>query len=84
MQLVVGSSNHMLSSNHRLVVQSCPSLVLRSGIGFRTQITCGGSALGEEAREDWLNEGPENDLGATCLRESHPQDEDELEGVVES
>jgi hypothetical protein len=30
-----------------------------------------------------VDKGSENDLGAVCLRESHPQDEDEFEGIVE-
>ncbi len=38
----------------------------------------------EEAGEDRLNEGSEYNLGAVRLGESHPQDKDELEGVVES
>ena len=42
----------------------------------------GGATLGEESREDWLDEGSEQDLGTTSLRQSQPEDEDELEGVV--
>jgi len=43
----------------------------------------GGGAAGKVAGEDWLKEGAEDDLRASSLWESHPEDEDELEGVVE-
>ena len=53
-------------------------------IRLRSELSRGGAGLGEEAREDWVDEGPEQDLGSGGLRKSHPEDEDELEGVVES
>ena len=37
----------------------------------------------EVAGEDWLNDGAEDDLSTACLRQGHPEHEDELEGVVE-
>jgi hypothetical protein len=65
-----------------------PILLLRLGselrrIRLRSEISRGGAGLREEAREDWVDEGTEQDLGATSLGKSHPEDEDELEGVVE-
>ena len=38
----------------------------------------------EEAGEEWLNDGSEDDLGTTGLGKGHPQDEDEFEHIVES
>jgi hypothetical protein len=84
MQMVVESSNHALSSNQSQAVHTCPLLALGSGVGFRTEISGSGPALREEAGEDWLNEGSEHDLSAIGLRESHPQDKDEFECVIES
>lgn len=52
-------------------------------VSLRAKVGSGRTALGEEAGEDRLDEGTEDDLGTTGLRKSHPQDEDELEGVVE-
>jgi len=43
----------------------------------------GWGAAGEVAGEDWLEEGAEDDLGTAGLGKSHPENEDELEGVVE-
>jgi len=45
---------------------------------------CGlNGALVEEATEERVEEGVEDDLGTASLGKGHPQDEDELEGVVE-
>lgn len=75
----------------------------RGPVGLAAQVVGGGALVLEEAGEDGLDEGAEDDLGAAVmrqyvfrialswgwmqdlpgLRESHPQDEDELEGVVE-
>lgn len=52
-------------------------------VSLRAKVGSSRAALGEKAGEDRLDEGAEDDLGATGLRESHPQDENELEGVVE-
>jgi hypothetical protein len=73
-----------LSSHHSLSFKYVRLLAFGSGIGFGAKISGSGSTLGEKAGEDWLDEGSEDDLGPTCLRESHPQDEDEFESVVES
>jgi len=54
-----------------------------SSICLRTEFGGSGTGLREEARENWLNEGTEDDLGTAGLRERHPKDENELEGVVE-
>jgi hypothetical protein len=91
MELVVESSNHVtsschpafLSSYHAVVNTSC-SLALGSRVDFRTKVSRGGPALGEEAREDRLDKGSENDLGAARLGKGHPQDKDEFESIVES
>lgn len=63
-------------SNVFLTGSSWPSQLL-------AKVGSGRAALGEESREDWVNEGSENDLSATCLGKCHPQDQDELECVVE-
>jgi hypothetical protein len=52
-------------------------------IRLRSEFSGGGAGVGEEAREDRLDDGSEQDLRATSLGESHPEDKDELEGVVE-
>jgi len=57
--------------------------VLSGRLGLGTEVGGGGAGLGEEAAKEWLDEGVEDDLGATSLGKSHPEDEDELEGVVE-
>jgi len=56
---------------------------LASRVDLGAEVGRGGASLGEVAREDWLDEGAEDDLGSSSLREGHPEDEDELEGVVE-
>jgi len=43
----------------------------------------GGGILLEEAGEERRDEGVEDNLGAVGLGKRHPQDKDELEGVVE-
>lgn len=72
-------------------------------VSLGAKVGSGRATLGEETGEDRLEEGTEDDLGATVfvsyksrarvvrllwpnlpgLRESHPQNEDKLEGVVE-
>ena len=37
----------------------------------------------EEAGKDWLDKVAEDNLGASGLGKGHPEDKDELEGVVE-
>ena len=79
---LVTSSSDQLSSHHPLF-RYARLLALGSGVGFGAKITGSGPTLGEEAGKDRLDEGSEDDLGPTCLRESHPQNEDEFESVVE-
>jgi len=55
---------------------------LLSLLGLGLKVLRGGAG-GEVAGEDRLEEGSENDLSASGLGKSHPEDEDELEGVVE-
>ncbi len=60
-------------------------LAFHSSIGSVADIAGGGAltlAL-EEASEDWLKERSENDLSTVGDWEGHPQDQDELENVVE-
>lgn len=76
------------------------SVGLASRVSLGAEISSNGSRLGEVAREDGLEEGAEDDLGATdevladiigCLSlvhlrslgKGHPQNQDELESVVE-
>ena len=40
-------------------------------VGLRTKVRSGGPGLGEEARENWLDEGTEDDLSATVTSVSH-------------
>jgi hypothetical protein len=59
------------------------NLLLRLGcVRLGSEISSGGAGLGEEAREDRVDKGSEQDLSTRCLRKSHPEDEDKLEGVV--
>lgn len=58
-------------------------LSLASGVDLGPQIGGGAASLGEEAGEDGLDEGAEDNLSAVCDGKSHPEDQDELEGVVE-
>lgn len=43
----------------------------------------GRCVVGEEAGEEWLHEGAEDNLGAVGLGKGHPENEDKLEDVVE-
>jgi hypothetical protein len=66
------------------LVGASSNLLLRLGcVRLGSEISGGGTGLGEEAREDGMDKGSEEDLSTRCLRKSHPEDEDELEGVVE-
>jgi len=56
---------------------------LASGVGLSAEVGGSGASLGEVAREDGLEERAENHLSTSSLGKSHPEDEDELEGVVE-
>jgi len=59
-------------------------LAFQSGIGLVADIAGGGTlALLKEARENWLEERAEDNLSAVGHGQGHPQDQDELEDVVE-
>jgi len=60
-----------------------PLLAFESSIGFASNICRSAATLAEESREDWLDERPEDDLGPIGHGKSHPQNQDELEHVVE-
>lgn len=82
-QLLIESLDHRSSSQSSTDVSDVYQLLaLGSGIGFRSKISRGGSTLGEEAGEDWLDEGTKHDLSATCLGKSHPHDKDKFKCVV--
>jgi len=51
-------------------------------LGLSLEVLRGGGGGGEVTGENRLEEGSENDLSASSLGKSHPEDEDELEGVV--
>jgi hypothetical protein len=75
------------------------SVGLASRVNLRAEVGSSRARLGEVARENGLEEGAEDDLGTTIkcqsksessgvsalrsLGERHPQNEDELKGVVE-
>lgn len=58
-------------------------LVFEGSIRLASDIGGSVTSAAEEAREDRLKEGSEDDLGTVGGRESHPQDENKLEDVVE-
>jgi len=58
-------------------------LVLCRGVSLRSEISRCRAGAGEEPSEDWLDDGSEDNLGAIGHWKSHPQDEDELEDIVE-
>jgi len=58
-------------------------LAFESSIRLASYIGGSVPSAAEEAREDGLKEGSEDDLGTVGDRESHPQDENKLEDVVE-
>ena len=59
-------------------------LAFKSSIGLTPKVGRCSPRLGEETGEDRLDQGAENNLCAICHWERHPEDEDELEDVVES
>jgi hypothetical protein len=59
------------------------SLAFHSRIGLASEIGGGTFGAGEEAGEQWLEEGAEDDLGAVGHGEGHPEDQDEFEDVIE-
>jgi hypothetical protein len=50
---------------HAAVAASLRSVRLASRVGLGAEVSGGRAGLGEVAREDWLEEGAEDDLGAT-------------------
>jgi len=64
-------------------IATSPLLALHSRVGLTTKVGGSRAGLGEEAGEDWLDEGAEDDLSSTSHWEGHPEDEHELENVVE-
>ena len=58
-------------------------LAFPSGVGLGPEVGGSGTSRREEAREDRLDDRAEDDLGAVRHRQGHPQDKDELEGIVE-
>jgi hypothetical protein len=58
-------------------------LAFASSISLGPQISSGAASRGEEAGKDRLDEGAEDDLGTVRHGQGHPEDKDELEGVVE-
>lgn len=58
-------------------------LAFHGSIGLAPKIRGCRSRLREEAGEDRLDQGAEDNLGAVCHWEGHPEDEDELEDIVE-
>jgi len=52
-------------------------------LSLSLEVLGGGGTGCEVAGEDGLEEGSEDDLGTSGLGKRHPEDEDELEGVVE-
>lgn len=60
-----------------------PLLAFRGLVGLAAEVGSGRLRLAEEAREHWLNDRSEHELGATGGGEGHPEYEDEFEGVVE-
>jgi hypothetical protein len=58
-------------------------LAFRRGVDLAAEVGSSRAGLREEAGEDWLNERSEDDLGAVGHWEGHPEDQNELEDVVE-
>jgi hypothetical protein len=58
-------------------------LAFESSISLASNVCGGATTLAEEAREDRLNEGSEDDLGTASDWEGHPEDQDKLEYIVE-
>ena len=49
-----------------MITAALRSVGLASGVDLGAEICGGRAGLGEVAREDWLEEGAEDDLGATA------------------
>lgn len=59
-------------------------LAFHSSIGLAPKVGGCRSSMREEAGKDRLDQGAEDNLGAICHWEGHPEDKDEFEDVVES
>jgi len=78
------ASAMLFSSPRKLLYDSWNRLLaFESLIGFASDVRGGAASLGEEAGEDRLDERSEDDLGSIGHGEGHPQDQDELEHIVE-
>jgi len=58
-------------------------LAFESGVRLASDICGSATSLAEEAGEDRLQDRPEDDLGTIGHWKGHPQNQDELENVVE-
>lgn len=67
----------------KIAVIATNLLGLASRVGVRAEVGGSGAGLGEVTREDGVEERAEDDLGTAGLGKGHPEDKDELEGVVE-
>lgn len=57
--------------------------LVTSSVNLGTEVGSSGTRSGEIASEDWLDERTEDDLSSASGWESEPENEDELERVVE-
>jgi len=73
---------HADNSDCHAVMEATEAMRLLRLVGLSME-TRGWGATGEVAGEDWLEEGAEDDLSTTGLGKGHPENEDELESVVE-
>jgi hypothetical protein len=60
-----------------------PLLAFQSLVGLATQVGSGAARFVEEAGKDGLDKGSEDELSAVGHWKRHPEDQDELEGIVE-
>lgn len=58
-------------------------LLALDALGLSTEVGAGGLIAAEDRLQDRAEERPEDNLGTAKLRQSHPEDQDELEDVVE-
>lgn len=52
-------------------------------IGLSAEVGSSCTSAREESSKDWLNDGSEDDLSAIGDWKSHPEDQNELEDIVE-
>ena len=58
-------------------------LALHSRVCLGAKISGSLARLGEKAAEDWLDDGAKDNLSTHGHWKRHPEDKNELEGVVE-